>query len=164
MVHRIRFVYPCLLLVAAASCGCHNAPPAAPVQAQAGPAPVSPPPTKEATPPTPTPPSPAPIKEAIDTLLAQSPPFPKGAHVLSVDVKDGVVTLDLSKEFSALANSGDTTESNAMKALQAALAKFPDVQKMRVTVEGKSFDSQVTDWNTPFAVRNTPGGAEGGGQ
>jgi spore germination protein GerM len=100
--------------------------------------------------------------------VTNSAPFPKGTQVVGVTVDAGVATIDFSKEFRALANAGDSTESEAMKALQAALAKFPAVQKMRVTVEGKPFDSQNTDWNTPFAVRsgatNAGGEGQGGGQ
>jgi spore germination protein GerM len=86
-----------------------------------------------------------PVKDSVTALLAESgsSPFPKGTRLLSVDIKDGVAALDFSKEFNRLANSGDSTESQAQKALCAALAKFPDVQKMHVTVEGKSFDSQA---------------------
>ena len=37
--------------------------------------------------------------------------------------------------------------------VKRTLAQFPTVKKMRVTVEGKPFDSQATDWSTPFPVR-----------
>ncbi len=101
-----------------------------------------------------------PIKDAVEKLLAQQdasdhPFIPKGTKLLSADYKDGVATLDFSKEFNALAEHGDTVESKAQKALQRALAGVHGVEKMRVTVEGKPFDSQATDWNTPFPVRDS---------
>lgn len=161
MNYRLRFAL--LLLLGAALYGCHNEPAAVPVLA--APAPPAP------TPPTATiPPAPGgqtPIKDALTALITTQgfPPFPKGTQLVSLNLKDGVATLDFSKEFNALANSGDSTESAAQKSLRAALAKFPEVQKMRVTVEGKPFDSQNTDWTTPFPVRDgaPAGGGEGPG-
>jgi hypothetical protein len=81
--------------------------------------------------------------------------FPKGVSVARVTVTDGVATLDFSPEFNKLANMGDSTESHAQKHLRAAVAKFPGIEKMRVTVQGKPFDSQATDWTTPFPVRQS---------
>ena len=81
--------------------------------------------------------------------------FPKGTELLSLVVKNHVASLDFNAAFSGLANMGDTTESKAQKQLRAALAKYPDIEKMNVTVNGKPFDSQATDWTTPFPVRQT---------
>ena len=50
---------------------------------------------------------------------------------------------------------GDSVESEAQKVLREAVATIPTVEKMRVTVEGKPYESQMTDWNTPFSVRDT---------
>ena len=73
----------------------------------------------------------------------------------SVSVRGGIAALDFSPEFNQLSNMGDSTESGAQKQLRAALAKFPEIKKMQVTVRGKPFDSQATDWTTPFPVRET---------
>jgi hypothetical protein len=168
IITRARIASPCLLLLAAALCGCNTTPTADPAQASTPPTVA--PPTRETAPIAPTPDVSTPVKDALTGLIAQegSSPFPKGTRLLSVEVKAGVATLDFSKEFNALANNGDTTESLAQKSLRSALAKFPEVQKMRVTVEGKSFDSQNTDWSTPFAVRDSGSGVaaegQGGGQ
>src|SRR5262245_30779180 len=64
-----------------------------------------------------------PVKDAITELLAKAEnerdsPFPKGVRLLGVNLADGVVTLDFSSEFNKLAHMGDTTESQAQKALQ----------------------------------------------
>lgn len=169
MIYRIRFATPCLLLMAVALCGCQGTPSGAPAEGAAIPAPAAPP----VSDPQPVPPASGgqtPIKEALTGLLTQttSSPFPPGTQLIGVSVKEGVATLDFSKEFNALANSGDSVESAAQKSLRSTLAKFPHVQKMRVTVDGKAFDSQNTDWNTPFPVRDGAqkgaGEAQGGGQ
>jgi len=107
-----------------------------------------------------------PVRDAVTAAIKQRPAaFPKGTTVESVTVQGGVATLDFSPEFSQLANMGDSTESAAQRQLRAALAKFPAIEKMHVTVKGKPFDSQVTDWTTPFPVRDIPieGGSDGNG-
>jgi len=95
-----------------------------------------------------------PVKEGIAQAIKQHASlFPKGVTLESVTVHASVAALDFSPEFNQLANMGDTTESHAQKQLRAALAEFPAIQKMTVTVHGKPFDSQTTDWTTPFPVR-----------
>lgn len=71
-------------------------------------------------------------------------------------MKDGVVYLDFNSAFNRLANMGDTTESQAQKALRHALQGIPGVKMMAVTVEGKPFQSQMTDWTTPFPIADLP--------
>ncbi len=99
-----------------------------------------------------------PVKSSIVALLEQDAKtdhvFPAGVQVKSVTLEDGVVSIDFSHEFSELANSGETVESDAQHSLRKALSKFTTIEKMRVTVEGKPFESQATDWNTPFLVRD----------
>jgi spore germination protein GerM len=100
-----------------------------------------------------------PIKDALVTMLSKDVDgdrvFPAGVHINSVTLQDGVATVDFSHEFSQLANSGESVESAAQHALRSTLAQFTSVEKLRVTVEGKRFDSQATDWQTPFPVRET---------
>ena len=168
MINRLRIATSFLLLAASALCGCHSVPPDVPAQA-AVPA-QSPPTITDSTPIPAAPNGQTPLKDALTSLLVGSgaSPFPVGTRLIGVDLKESVATLDFSKEFNALANSGDSVEAAAQKSLRSALAKFPEVQKMRVTVEGKGFDSQNTDWSTPFPVRDgaqtTGGAAQGGGQ
>jgi hypothetical protein len=98
-----------------------------------------------------------PVKDALVALLDRDARtdhvFPSGVQVKSVTIADRVVTVDFSHEFGELANKGETVESDAQYSLRKVLAKFTTIDKMRVTVEGKPFDSQATDWYTPFAVR-----------
>ena len=98
------------------------------------------------------------IRDAVEKSLAENPGnvYPAGVRLLSVDMKDGVASLDFNKAFSDVANRGESGESEVQKSLRRTLADFPDAVKMRVTVEGHPFDSQATDWNTPFAVRGAP--------
>jgi len=100
---------------------------------------------------------PTPIKDAVEKaiLAGEGKTFPKGTRLVGVDLNDGTVTLDLSQEFNKLGEMGDSVESEAQKVLRDAVATVPTVEKMRVTVEGKPYESQMTDWNTPFSVRDT---------
>jgi len=96
------------------------------------------------------------VKDAVaDALAVPNAPFPEGTHLENCTIDADIATLDFNSKFSALANLGESTESLAQKSLRAALSKFPSIQKMRVTVAGRPFDSQATDWNTPFPVRET---------
>lgn len=113
-----------------------------------------------------------PLKDAVEAFLAQHADgklLPKDTRLLSAALEDGVATLDFSEEFQKLANMGDSTEAEAQRELRKVVAKFPNIEKMRITVEGGRFDSQVTDWDTPFPVRDDeddvtqkPGESEGG--
>ena len=115
--------------------------------------------TPAVTPPTVAPPTPAatenttptPIKDALTTLFAQDAAgkasiYPKGTHLLSVELKANTATVDVSKEFSQLQNKGDSYEGAAQKKLCAALAPFKEIETMRLTVEGKDYESQSADW------------------
>lgn len=103
----------------------------------------------------------SPIKQAIaDTLDQNAKMFPPDVSVLDVSVEDKIARIDFNDKFDKLAEMGDTAESQAQKLLRATLAKFESIDNMSVTVEGRSFNSQHTDWFTPFPVRMTDEEAE----
>jgi Sporulation and spore germination len=83
--------------------------------------------------------------------------FPKGVRILSIKVSEGAAYVNFSKEFSALANSGESTESAAQKMLRKVLAGEPGIERLSVSVEGHAFDSQATDWSIPFPVTRVSG-------
>ena len=142
------------LLAGLLSCGCGRKPPETADGASALPQTTSPP----TNPGSAQAASNTPVKDAVESLLQQDslkeyPTFPKGTRLLSADLQEGVVTLDLSQEFNLLTKMGESSESKAQKELREALWNIPGVEKMRVTVEGRPFESEATDWNTPFPVR-----------
>jgi hypothetical protein len=111
--------------------------------------------------------TPTPIKDALTTLFAKEAedaksPFPKGTHLLSIDLKDKTASVDVSKEFNELANKGESMEGLAQKKLCATLAEFPTVDTLRLTVEGKDFESQAADWRS-IPVRVAKDASEAGG-
>ncbi len=94
------------------------------------------------------------IMDEVNKVVADpNGPFPKGTRLAGVRLKDGVATLDFNKAFNKLRDSGESTEAEAQRTLRRTLAHYFNVEKMRVTVQGKPFESQATDWNTPFPVR-----------
>jgi len=153
-----RYGLLCGLLLLTLGLGCRNNETPTPVNS--APPPVQPNPSAPSKAASPTE-SQSPLKDALEQRLAQASlkgshsAIPAGTRLLSVNLEDGVATIDVSKEFNALANRGESTESRAQKELRALLAQFSTVKKMRLTVEGKPFDSQATDWNTPFPVRDS---------
>jgi hypothetical protein len=149
------FLLPCLVLVGGLLCGCRNTEQTADAESKA-PAPTQAI-SQTSAPPAVAPASdtatPSPIKDALTTLFAREAqakdsPFPKGTHLLDVDLKDKLVTVNVSKEFSQLASKGESYEGLAQKKLCAALAPYPAVDTMRLTVEGKDYESQASDWRS----------------
>ncbi len=98
------------------------------------------------------------LRSAITEMLEKDAhgdhAFPDSVQLKSVEIAHGVAVVDFSHEFAKLADSGETVESEAQKRLRSTVAKFKNVERMRVTVEGRPFESQATDWNVPFAVRD----------
>ena len=152
------FLLPCLALVGGLLCGCQNTEQTASAEAK------TPPPietgaktAEQSTPPAQSPSTdataPSPIKDALTTLFAREAqakdsPFPKGTHLLDVDLKDKLATVNVSKEFNGLADKGESYEGLAQKKLCASLAPFATVDTMRLTVEGKDYESQASDWRS----------------
>ena len=147
-----------------AMAGCHSpasSPPVtSPTPSVVTPIPTAPTPTVSTEPTTHTP-----VRDALNDLLkseAGQAVFPKGTRLRTVRVSRGVAVLDFSSEFNSLSTMGDSAESQVQHSLRETLASFPGVKKMRVTVEGKRFESEATDWNTPFPVRGEAAPSEGG--
>jgi hypothetical protein len=110
------------------------------------------------------------VRASVERLLSESgrsgrsSPFPAGTQLVGVAVDGSTVTLDFSSQFANLKSMGDTTESLAQSALRRALAKYGNLKTMRVTVEGKPYESDMTDWSTPFPVRGEGASGPSGGE
>jgi len=109
-----------------------------------------------------------PMRRAVEALAEPageggSSALPKGTRVLALSVREGVATLDLSGEFAALGESGLTGESLAQEALRRCFAQFPEVKRLTVTVEGRSFEGEHSGpWNDlPVREEDTAAGSEG---
>ncbi len=65
--------------------------------------------------------------------------LPPKTALLNVTQKNGIVTINFTKEFMTVADSSDGGQQ-AMKALALTCAQFPGVKEVKVQVEGKAFD------------------------
>lgn len=104
------------------------------------------------------------MRDAVEKLLQDEAAlkdtvFPRGVKVLGIAVHEGEATLDFSQEFNGLTDMGESVESEAQQLLRKTLAVFPEIKTMRVTVEGRPFQSQATDWGKAFPVRDGGSGA-----
>lgn len=69
--------------------------------------------------------------------------IPKGTGLISVRKANGVVTVNLSKEFQEVIQSDDGGRA-AVKALVLTCSQFPDVTEVKIQVEGKAFELDQT--------------------
>jgi spore germination protein GerM len=111
-----------------------------------------------------------PVAKTLEALMAagdeknSDSAIPAGTRLVSVKVKRGQATLDLSDDFNMLNKKGDTTQSLAQQQIRAALAQFPEIKKMRVTVDGKTFeDGHSGPWDD-IPVRGEAAGSGGGNE
>lgn len=90
-------------------------------------------------------------------------PIPKGARLLSLEVKDGLATVDLSKEFSDNFTGGSEDEALTIGAILRTLGQFPKIKKVQFMLESKPLDTLGhLDFSGPQDV-NSVGTGFGGG-
>ena len=84
---------------------------------------------------------------AIKSLLTgtkekgQTNVIPKKAKLRSVTVKDGVATVDFSKELEQNFSGGSTGEEMLIGSIVNTLTDFPEVQKVQILIEGASVET-----------------------
>lgn len=90
-------------------------------------------------------------KVAVEELISVNPSTPGAARLLpadtkvrSVAIKDGLATVDFSKE-ALRANVGALGEAMGIQSIVNTLAELPGVQKVSFMVEGK-VDEEAIDW------------------
>ena len=75
-------------------------------------------------------------------------PLPGQCGVKSVSIKNGVATIDFTKEFAQIAQSSDGGRQ-AVDAILFTASQFPGVKQVKVTVAGKAWQTEpqtVTTW------------------
>ena len=75
-------------------------------------------------------------------------PIPGKCGVKSVSVKNGVATIDFTKEFAAIAQSSDGGHQ-AVQAILFTASQFPGVKKVSILVDGQPFHAEpkaATTW------------------
>lgn len=76
--------------------------------------------------------------------------FPDGTQLRSLVYKDGVVTIDLTKEFENVIESIGL-EQKAMETLYLTCSAFGEVKEIKIKVEGKKFKSEADASAPAFA-------------
>lgn len=90
-------------------------------------------------------------------------PIPKGTRLLSLKVKDGVATVDLSREFSDNFTGGSEEEALTIGAILRTLGQFPEIKKVQFKLEGEPLETLGhLDFSGPQGV-NWVGTGLGGG-
>lgn len=84
----------------------------------------------------------------------ESSPIPRGTRLVGVNIRDGVATVELSSEFNDLAKRSESIISMAQNTLRKSLGQFSTVKKMRVLVDGKVFDDDVSGRWEDIPVRD----------
>ena len=75
-------------------------------------------------------------------------PLPENCGVKSVKIKNGVATIDFTKEFAQIAQRSDGGHQ-AMQAVVYTASQFPGVKQVNVLVEGKAYQTEpqaATTW------------------
>lgn len=105
-----------------------------------------------------------PMKAALEALIAGIPgtgasfiPLPKDAEVLGISVNAGVCTVDFSAEILQV-NVGSGGEAAVLSSIVATLGQFPDVNAVRILVEGQPMETLAghVDITGPLSDSNIP--------
>ena len=95
------------------------------------------------------------LKELVEKQPEGDKTFPKNLKVNKLTVKDGLATVDLSKEF-LTRRAGEYDTTMMIYALVNTLTEFPDIKKVTFTVNGEPVEvlGQM-DMTTPFERNET---------
>lgn len=101
-----------------------------------------------------------PVEAALKELIGQGDeldstnPIPRGTRLLGVDVKDGVATVDFSREFRDNFKGGSEGEALLLTVITKTLQQFDEVKTVRLLVEGKPLETLGhADLSEPLDVR-----------
>ena len=81
-------------------------------------------------------------------------PLPEDARLLGVEVKNGVVTINFSKEFAKIAEQSDGG-MQAMRALELTCTRYPGVKRVKILVDGEPYKMPEQDVATFVNVAAT---------
>ncbi|HVK03924.1 MAG TPA: GerMN domain-containing protein [Armatimonadaceae bacterium] len=84
----------------------------------------------------------SPATAALEYMVGQpDSPLPKGTKVRSLDIADGLATVDFSPEFKDRFEGGETQEALVINAVLATLGQFDTVREVQILVEGKKIET-----------------------
>lgn len=79
------------------------------------------------------------IKESASAHTAN--PIPSGTKLLGIKVKNGLATINFSKEFRSNFNGGSEGEALTIDAILRTLGQFPEIKRVQLLLEGKPLDT-----------------------
>ena len=86
--------------------------------------------------------APDPARQALTELAARpDSPLPAGTRVRSVNIQDGLATVDFSRELKDNFHGGDTQEAAAVNSILKTMGRFPTVDRVQILVAGRRIDS-----------------------
>ncbi len=102
-----------------------------------------------------------PEKEVIKTIfkeLASPPPdipkpLPEGTSLLGATVKDGIATLDLSKEFQKNFSGGTSAEQITLFSIVNSLTTLSNIQSVQFLLEGQKQDAMLGHMDTSVPIK-----------
>jgi len=79
------------------------------------------------------------IEEGDNAGLAN--PIPRGTRLLGLEIKDGLATVNLSREFSDNFSGGSEGEGLVVGVILRTLGQFPEIERVRLLVEGRPLET-----------------------
>lgn len=70
-----------------------------------------------------------------------SPTIPQGVVLRNINVKNGLATVDFSKELKTNHGGGSTGELSTVYSIVNTLTQFPAVQKVQILIDGKKIET-----------------------
>jgi len=67
--------------------------------------------------------------------------IPQGTRLLSLKVKDGIATVNFSREFTDNFNGGAQLEALTIHSIVHTLTQFPEIRRVRFLVEGQKLET-----------------------
>lgn len=79
--------------------------------------------------------------EVFTQLIRQAGVFPEGTRLLSATLRDGTLELNFSQELINNFSGGVSQETALINAITSTAASLPNVQRVRILVDGKPIES-----------------------
>ncbi|MHB0997743.1 MAG: GerMN domain-containing protein [Armatimonadota bacterium] len=102
------------------------------------------------------------VKSAFNLLIEEvdtddlANPIPEGTSILGLNIKDGLLTLDFSREIVDNFSGGSEDEGLLLESILKTAAQFKNIRQVQLMVEGKPLDTLGhLDFSGPLDVNKT---------
>lgn len=88
-----------------------------------------------------------PVEAALLRLIEQGDnaglanPIPRGTRLLGTEIEDGLISVDLSREFRDNFTGGSEEEGLTIGAILRTLGQFPEIKRVQFLVEGQPLET-----------------------